>query len=199
MTRWKLKQRDRKSIGQLALLLYSMLPAIGAAQESWQAEPVFYFNGVQCFSKLGQRSRNTFALMSMAELEFSKPGSALNATLFVDYQVSTDSNAGNSADFGATLQTRYRNWDLTGYLFVNRHRTHIGHWYGAARLRYRIAREHKIGVEMLESLERPGTPHIAGGYYGTLSDRLSLKTLVGTPIGSGPELAAKLELSWTVK
>ena len=163
-----------------------------------KVKPIFYFNGVQYFSKLGQQSQNTLALMTMAELEFSRPGSALSATLFVDYQVSTDSDAGNSADFGATLKSSFRDWDFTGYVFVNRHKTHIGHWYGAARLRYRVAGAQKIGIEILESMERPGTPHIAGGYYGTLSDTFSIKALIGTAIGDGPEISARLELSWEI-
>jgi hypothetical protein len=117
-------------------------------------------------------------------------------SLFADYRFSTDGRHTDHANLGGLFKYGWKKWDSTSYLFVNKSPRSSDTWLYAQRIRYRIADKHKIGIEAYGSLEKAGSPQLMLGYYGDVSDSVSLNLALGPVTQSGPDFSARLELIW---
>jgi len=119
--------------------------------------------------------------------------------LFVDYRDSSSSRLDDNVNTGVYFRYNFPRWDATTWLFVNRAPGSDATWVSAARLRYRMGETWKIGVESLAPLDGSNTAKLMAGYYGSLGRSLSLNVLAGSFVGSGPDLAARIDLMWQVR
>jgi hypothetical protein len=83
-------------------------------------------------------------------------------------------------------------------VFVNQSPRTDKTWLYAGRLRYYVAENHKLGIEAYGQFGNAHSPQLMLGYYGDISDSVSLNLALGPLTSSGPDLSARLELVWQV-
>jgi len=185
----------------IALLLVSGFATEGFAQSldtGWRAETELYLTGVTNYQKNSGSSASIDNLAATAELLFLSDARPWYVSLFANYRFSTDSRYLDNINLGALLKYEWRKWDATTYVFVNQSSETPDTWFHAGRLRYRVAENHKLGVETTASFKDPGSLELLLVYYGEISDSLSLNVAAGPGMGEVPDFNARLELSWQV-
>ena len=185
----------------ITLLLVSGFATEGFAQSldtGWRAETELYLTGVTNYQKNSGSSASIDNLAATAELLFLSDARPWYVSLFANYRFSTDSRYLDNINLGALLKYEWRKWDATTYVFVNQSSETPDTWFHAGRLRYRVAENHKLGVETTVPFKDPGSLELLLVYYGEISDSLSLNVAAGPGMGEVPDFNARLELSWQV-
>lgn len=119
--------------------------------------------------------------------------------LFVDYRYSSSSQFDDNLNLGGYFRYNRSRWDTTAWLFVNQSQDNSETWLYATRLRYRVAENYKLGIEAMAPIDHAGDADLMLGYYGSLTDSLSLNILAGAAANGTTELAARIELSWQMR
>jgi hypothetical protein len=185
----------------IALLWASVFSAEGFAQSldpGWRAETRLYLTGTTNFQKNHGSSASYDNMATTAELRFNSDARPWYASLFVDYRFSTDSRYTSNANLGGLIKYDWTNWDATTYVFVNQSSVTPDTWLYAGRVRYRVAENHKLGIETVATFKDPSSAELMLVYYGDISDSLSLSVAAGPGIGEIPDFNARLELTWQV-
>jgi hypothetical protein len=185
----------------IALLWASAFVTDGFAQSldtGWQTETRFYLTGMSNFQKDHGSSARYDNMAATAELRLISDARPWHASLFVDYRFSTDSRYANNVNLGGLVKYGWANWDATTYVFVNQSSVTPDTWLLAGRVRYRVAENHKLGIETVATFKDPGSTELLLVYYGDVSDTLSLSVAAGPGIGEVPDFNARLELTWQV-
>ncbi|MDH4110370.1 MAG: hypothetical protein OEW35_18970 [Gammaproteobacteria bacterium] len=197
-TRNPLRRRRLHAVAGILFGLAAGAAAADPADAGWRIRPEFHLAGITDYRESGgsQASRGIAA----ATLEFTLHSARRPywGGPFLDYRVSADGGFDDQRNAGVYFRYNLPRWDATTWLFVNRSPGNPHTWLYAARLRYRLAGDHKIGMEAMAPLEDPGSPMLMGGYYGSASDRLSVKLLAGAAVGGAVDFAARLDLVWHV-
>ena len=183
----------------IALLWASGFATDGYAQSldtGWKAETNLYLSGITNYQKNGGTSASIDNLSTTAELRFLSDARPWIASLFANYKFSTDSRYLDNINLGALLKYRWNKWDATTYMFVNQSSRTPDTWLYAGRVRYRLAQNHKIGVEAMAPFKEPDSMELMLVYYGDISDSLSLSVAAGPGMGEVPDFGARLELTW---
>jgi len=164
----------------------------------WRAETNLYLAGISRYRRSGNSTGNTQSLATTAELRFVPYARRWHTGLFADYQFTADSRFDNELNIGSFFQYSWNRWDATTFAFVNKTPGKPGAWFHAERLRYRIAENHRLGMEMSGAFSHWDTPAPQLGYYGAISDSISLNVIAG-PFGDGAQqLSARIELVWQI-
>ncbi len=193
-----------RRIGQpfgIALLWAFGFATEGFAQSldtGWRAETELYLTGMTNYQKNGGSSASIDNLAATAELLFLSDTRPWYVSLFANYKFSTDGRYLDNINLGALLKYEWRKWDATTYVFVNQSTETPDTWFNAGRLRYRVAENHKLGVEAMSAFKDPGSLELMLVYYGEISDSLSLNVAAGPGIGEVPDFNARLELTWQI-
>ncbi len=191
-------------IGQacgIALVWASGFATDGFAQSldtGWKTETQIYLTGMTSYQKNGGSSSSIDNLAATAELKFLSDARPWYVSLFANYKFSTDSRYLDNINLGALLKYKWNKWDATAYVFVNQSSATPDTWFNASRVRYRVAENHKLGVEAMAPFKDPGSLELMLVYYGEISDSLSLNVAAGPGIGEVPDFNARLELSWQI-
>lgn len=119
--------------------------------------------------------------------------------LFVDYRYSSSSQFDDNLNLGGYFRYNRSRWDTTAWLFVNQSPVNSETWFYATRLRYRVSENYKLGIEAIAPVNHVSDADLMLGYYGSVTDSLSLKILAGAPTNGTTELAARIELSWQIR
>ncbi len=186
----------------IALLWASGFTTEGFAQSLdtvWRAETELYLTGMANYQKNGGSSASIDNLSTTAELIFLSDARPWYVSLFANYKFSTDSRYLDNFSLGALLKYEWNKWDATTYVFVNQSSETPDTWLYAGRVRYRVAEDHKFGVEAMAPFKDPGSLELMLVYYGEISDSLSLNVAAGPGIGEVPDFNARLELSWQIR
>ena len=189
---------------QILSLQAALLPAFGVAQAefgaaSWQVQPELYVTGISSISRADGRSTAYDTVAVTAELTFFSRKRPYWGGPFVDYRTSSSSPHADNLNIGIYGRFNLPRWDLTGWLFENRSPGNSGTWVYATRVRFRVTEKAKLGFETLAALKDASHPRIMLGYYGSMSDSLSLNILAGAGSGGTLDLAARVELVWKVR
>jgi hypothetical protein len=193
-----------RRIGQacgIALLWLSGFATEGFAQSldtGWRAETELYLTGVTNYQKHSGSSASIDNLAATAELLFLSDARPWYVSLFASYRFSTDGRYLDNINLGALLKYEWQKWDATAYVFVNQSSETPDTWFHAGRLRYRVAENHKIGVEATAPFKDPGSVELLLVYYGKISESLSLNVAAGPGMGEVPDFNARLELTWQI-
>jgi len=186
----------------IALLWSSGFATEGFAQSldtGWKAETRLYLTGMSNYQKNHGSSASYDNMATTAELRFMSDARPWYASLFVNYRFSADSRYTNNVNLGGLLKYGWNNWDATTYVFVNQSSVTPDTWLYAGRVRYRVAENHKLGMETVATFEDPGSVELMLAYYGDISDSLSLSVAAGPGIGEIPDFNVRLELSWQIR
>ena len=185
----------------VAVLWLTGIAGEGFAQSvdtSWRAETRLYLTGIANYQQINGTSARYDYLATTAELQFTSDAKPWYVSLFADYRFSTVSEFTDEVNLGGLFEYSRYEWDATTYLFVNQSPRTSDTWHYAGRLRYRVAENHKIGIEAMGTLKYPDSPQMMLGYYGDISDSLSLNVAAGPVAGKGGDFSARLELIWEV-
>ncbi len=185
----------------IALLLVSGLATEGYAQSlgtGWRTDTEIYLTGMTNYQKNGGSSTSIDNLAATAELLFLSDARPWYVSLFANYKFSTDSRYLANINLGALLEYKWRKWDATMYMFVNQSSETPDTWLYAGRVRYRVAENHKLGIEAMSPFKGPSSLELMRVYYGEISDSLSLNLAAGPGIGDVPDFNARLELTWQI-
>ena len=116
--------------------------------------------------------------------------------MFVDYHYSPDEQYNGILNTGAYAKYQGSRWDTTAAIFNHDGPEASDLWAYAGRIRYRLVRNHKVGIEIMGALRNPSSPELGLGYYGDISDTLSIKLVAGANFKTGSHRAARTELVW---
>jgi len=191
----------RAHICAFALLSVLIFAADGNADSldtGWRTETGLYLTGTSHYLRQNDAAINFDTMAATAEFRFVSDVRPYYAGLFVDYGYSADSRFDGRLNLGGYFKYQLNRWDATAYMFVNKSPAHPDTWLYAGRLRYRVSDRHKLGIRTMATFRDPDEPELMLGYFGSISDSLSLNVLVGAGINAGPDLAAQLELSWQI-
>lgn len=175
----------------------------GAAAENinsdWRLTPGLTLSGMSSYQRQKGVAAdfNTFA--TNAELMLKSDARPYYAGLFLDYRISTDNEHTDNLNLGGYFRYNWTRWDATSYLWASKSPGTEHTWLYAGRLRYRFLENQKLGVEAMGTLDHPETPELMFGYYGSVSESLTLKIFAGSGVNTAPDFAAKIELAWTVR
>jgi hypothetical protein len=164
----------------------------------WKTETRFYLSGMSYYWAKDDASAFYDTLAATGELRFKSDSRPWYASLFADYRYSTDRDYSDNLNIGAYIKYGQYRWDATVFTFVNKSPQSDDTWLYAGRLRYRVAEDHKFGIEAFSSFENAKSPQLMLAYYGDISDNLSITVAAGRDTGNGPDLSARLELVWRV-
>jgi hypothetical protein len=187
--------------GGVALLWVSLFATEGFAQSvdtAWKTETRLYLSGMSFYWETNGDSTKYETLAATGELRFSPAARSWYASLFADYRFSWDGRHTDHVNLGGLLNYGRNKWDARTYFFVNKSPQSSDTWIYAGRLRYRVAENHRIGIEAYGSLNNSHKPELMLGYYGDISDSVSLNLALGPVTKSGPDFSARLELIWQV-
>jgi hypothetical protein len=199
------RRGGRRLIAAVAVL--TVIPATAAtgadndlAGRTILVRPEFYMTGIanHDFVDGDVTSYDTFAVT--AELTIVPRSRCFWGGPFIDYRTSTDDRFADNLNVGGYFRYNWSRWDGTAWMFVNSAPEREATWIYATRLRYLVAPGHKAGIEALAPLEHePERPKLMLGYYGSLSDTLTLKLLAGGATGGTHDASVRAELVWRLR
>ena len=165
----------------------------------WRSETNLYLAGISNYRRSGNSSINTQSLAVAGEFQFLPYARSWHAGLVTEYQFSTDNSFRNNLNVGSYLRFDWNRWDATTIAVVNKASGNPVTWFYAERVRYRFAENHKLGIELGGAIRAGDTPTVVLGYYGTISDSISLNVAVGPVAGGRQNFSARIELLWQVR
>jgi len=120
------------------------------------------------------------------------PAWAWSASVFLDYKISLDAASGLRT--GILFRRSASDWEGQAALFHGDPEDGPNDRGYAGRIRYRLARNHKVGVEYFGF----DSPYLMLGYYGDVSSVLSVQFAAGANVGTPGDRAARVEFVWHV-
>ena len=190
-----IKKHRRPTLKGRVVLLWLATMATTA-----QADVTFplYLSAGTYYQSDGETANTFQAVAASAEILLSSPVSPWSTGLFVGRVYSQDSEQDGAVFAGGLVEHQISVWDTTVSLINYDPPGDTGQWKYFGRVRYRFADSHKLGVEVIGSLRDPSTPNLMVGYYGTISDSLSLNVAAGPVAGKSDDFSARLELIWQI-
>ena len=166
---------------------------------AWIAEPQLYLAGISQIRKTHGLSDTRQSVLTAAELKFRSETHRWTASLFAEYQFSRDDQFDDIVNLGGFIKYQLGNWDTATYLFAETSSGHSESWIYAGRVRYRLAENHKVGMQAAGALDTSISPPVAFGYYGSISDSLSVNIIADPGINGAVKFAARMELVWQLR
>lgn len=183
----------------VAALTISGRAGAEAASHDWQARADIHLTGIANYYRRDDDSTNFHAVAATAELRIFSTMRPFSGGAFADYRVSSRSRFDRSLNLGAYARYNLANWDVTGWLFMNRAPGGADTWLHAVRLRYRVMEGAKLGIEATAPLEDARAANVMLGYYLSPAGPLSVKVLAGTKLNGDVDAVARIELGWQIR
>jgi len=197
----KAMRRISKAAGVLLLCATDYLGVARADQlgNHWQVKPELSLTGIANYQHRGNVSMSHDTIAATAELTIYPATRPYYGGLFVDYRYSSSRRFDDNLNLGGYFRYNLSRWDTTAWLFVNQSPANSETWLYATRLRYRVARNYKLGIEAMAPVDHADDANLMLGYYGSVSNSLSLNILAGAATKGTAELTARIELSWQIR
>jgi hypothetical protein len=183
-------------VALLGLTLTDSIARAETATDGWQVSIPAYLSAGAYHLTRGNGSHSFNSVNAAAEILLSSPEQPYSAALFVDYHYSPDEQYNGILNAGAYAKYQGIRWDTTAAMFNHDGPESSDLWAYAGRIRYRLVRNHKVGFEFVGALRDPSSPVLSLGYYGDISDTLSIKIVAGANFKTGSQRAARTELVW---
>ncbi len=161
-------------------------------------EPRLYLSALGYYWAKDDASARFDNLAATTELRITPCHRSWHAGLFVDYRYSADHLHHDKLNIGSLINFGRHRWDARLYAFVSTSPRSRHHWVYMGRVRYRLADDHKVGLEAIGNFRHAKAPQLLLAYYATVTDSLSLTLAAGRGTHAGPDLSARLELAWRV-
>jgi len=197
----KAMRRIAKAAGVLLLCTTDYLGVARADQlgNHWRVKPELSLTAITNYQRRSNVSMSHDAIAATAEFTVYSATRPYYGGLFVDYRYSSNSQFDDNLNLGGYFRYNLSRWDTTTWLFMNRSPASSETWLYATRLRYRVSENYKLGIEAMAPIDHASDANLMLGYYGSVTDSLSLKILAGAATNGATELAARIELSWQIR
>lgn len=164
----------------------------------WQLSFPFSLTAGAFYYNSGKGSGSHASVAATVEFQLSSLARPYSSAVFIDYRKSANRRFDDVVNVGGYFQYQHDNWDTTAYLFTHDTPFESHQWVYGGRVRYRLAERHKVGIEILGLVDDPGSSSLMFGYYGQISNKLSIKLVAGASIDSWRERTARTELVWQI-
>ena len=138
------------------------------------------------------------ALSAFVELRLWTPYRPWSTSMFVDYRVSSDDRVADTLKTGLLFRHQDSDWDTLAAVFRSEPNGRPRSWGHAGRIRYRLAREHKIGIESFGNHRQLEAAYLMLGYYRDLSSAFSVQLVAGSQVEGRHDRAARMEIVWQI-
>lgn len=161
----------------------------------WQAKAVFELGAradyVGAQGHVGRRD----AVVGSMYLRFASPARPIIAGLMIEYRL-VDEQADTLLVAGMFTYEMPK-WTAAASPFYKKtaHRA-AGDWDYWASVRRHIAGHHALGVELFGALETGRPEKWLLGYYGAITETLSVSVAAGSGFGAGPDWVARTSVTW---
>jgi len=196
---WRAKMASACTIALLSISLITLTGHAAPVSTDWHAETQFYLSGMMNFRSENGYSNSWDTVAATAEIKVSSEARPYHGGFFADYRFSSDKHFDDIVNLGIYMKYGLQKWDATTFLFINKMHGRRDTRVYAGRLRYRIFENHKLGIEAMGSFRNPESPALAFGYYGSLTDALSLNVILDPGVNHSPDFAAHVELTWQIR
>ena len=167
-------------------------------EAGWQYETEIYLAGITNYQATNGTSTTHDSVLTAIELKLFSDDRPWYAGVVAEYQFSNDRGFDDVVNLGGYVSANLQNWDATSVVFVSTSPGTADTWYYAAKVRFRFAENHKVGIEVFAPLAHAGSPELALGYYGSISESLSLNVIADPGFNEWSNITAKLELVWQI-
>jgi hypothetical protein len=170
--------------------------AMSADDEAqWHAETVFQIAARTDYSSTQDRLRRRHAIVGTTQLRFTSPARPIVAGLMIEYQW-VDEHA-DALLVAGLLTYKMPKWTAAAGPYYKKAAQHAaGDWHYWGSVRRRIANRQSLGVEIFGALETGRPAKWLVGYYGTITETLSVSVAAGTEFDAGPDWVARTSVMW---
>ncbi len=139
---------------------------------------------------------DSFSTLALAgEIEVISDDRRKVFSLFAENHRSGDSRVDGTTLAGALLGYRAARWDVTGFYYATRFPRTASRPTMMVRGRHLVTDGHKLGLEYMAYMDALEEGELKLGYYGSITQSLSMKLLIGSVVSEATPVA-RLELSW---
>jgi hypothetical protein len=153
-----------------------------------------YLAARSSYTETRGRSARADSVAAGVQRRFTLPTSSYSAGILVEYSFAHV--AGGELILAGMFGYKRSAWMVSASPFLKKASDSGAEWRYAAGIRRRLARRHWLGVELLGPLggHRPSKRMI--GYYGAISDTVSVNVAVGKGGGKGLDRATRAAVVW---
>lgn len=195
----------KRSTSQLLLGFLALWAEMSGAEPSiepecceWELSSPIYVSGQAYYFDDGKTSVALQTLALAVEVKLSSDESPWRTGIFVDRRFSDDSSADGIVNIGTFVKNYTGSWDTSLFVFHHNPPNASSQWVFATRVRYLLARRHKVGLEVFGLFNKASEPDLLLGYYGDLTDRWSVKFAAGTNIHDSSDRILRTELVFEI-
>jgi hypothetical protein len=116
-----------------------------------------------------------------------------------EYEIANASDDDDVVSVAGIVGYEMAMFNVVGNLIYEKPTGSSGEWGYAAGIRHTFGEKHGLGLELMGSLESEGSSEAMVGYYGELSERITLNAGIGTGVDNGPDGTARLGFIWRFK
>jgi hypothetical protein len=192
---------DLRKIGGIIALLTVAVAKPAQAEDTigrTVIRPELHVAGISNYENRNGVSDSYGIATVTAELSIYPHARPYYGGLFLDQRYFIDGWSSGGTNLGGYFRYNLSRWDATSWLFVNQSPGNAHSWLYAARLRYRVVDNHKLGVEAVAPVDDAFSPMLMFGYYGSLADTLSVKFQLGADTHGNLKRAARVEIGWQI-
>jgi len=142
-------------------------------------------------------SKQYRSIAATAQLRFALPSPRYSASVVFEY--SAIEHRSDTAILGAIVAYKAGDWSLSFAPYISKASDRSGVWKQQSTARYRISRRSAVGLELIGSLTRLGASKLLVGYYGKISDTMSVTLTVGSGLDTGPDVAVRSAVIWRLR
>lgn len=161
----------------------------------WRAETVFQVAVRTDYASTQGLVTRRDAIAATTHLRFVPRARPYTAGLMIEYQF-VDQRADTLLVAGMFTYKTLK-WTAAASPFYKRSTQPSGSdWHYWGTLRRQTTSRHSLGVELFGALESGGPSKWTLGYYGKVSETLSVSVTAGSGFGAGPDWVAGTSLTW---
>ena len=173
-------------------------PSIEPETRTWKVSTPIYVSGVAWYFDDGANTVDFQSLSVAAEVKLTSNQSPWQTGVFIDRRFSPDNEADGIVNVGWLLKHSLQRWDTALWVFNHNPPNASSQWVFATRARFLISSRHKVGLEVFGSFREAREPDVMFGYYGDLTERLSVKIVAGANTQDTRDRVARTEIVWQV-
>jgi hypothetical protein len=190
--------RIRTSLPKTAALLaiLSCAPALGAETtegQSRQSSAALRVGVRSDYALTADRATRREAITAAAQWRFASLG-RYGAALVVEAHFVREQ--GDTLLIGPMFSRQTARWSVAASPFFEQTESAAGSWLYWGSVRRRVTERQAIGMEIYGSLTTLRGGKWLVGYYGRVSDALSINLSVGAGLDNGPDRAARTTIVW---
>jgi hypothetical protein len=135
-------------------------------------------------------------LAAVAHFQLTPLYQPFAAGMSLEYAAARDSSHEDATEVSGVIGYETERWLLAANFLYHKESGASSETGYAAGARYNLSLQHAFGAELRGSLESDGSSEFLLGYYGNVSDTISINLGVGTGVDGGPDWTARSAFIW---